>query len=78
MGSAIANVPLFREWIEETCSNMWSSGPFIVPFMEKWPGSEEPHQTAWNLAHHAEAGFFATLDSDEAKAKRFADSMSFF
>jgi hypothetical protein len=44
MSNAIATVPLLREWIEETCANMWSSAPRIVEAMEKWPGSEEPDQ----------------------------------
>lgn len=74
----MANVPLLREWVEETCENMWSSGPRIVTAMEKWPGSEEPNQTAWNLAHHADDSFFASLGKNEAAAKRFADAMSFF
>jgi hypothetical protein len=78
MSNAIANVPLLREWIEETCENMWSSGPRIVSALEKWPGSEEPNQTAWNLAHHTDDSFFASLGKNEAAAKRFADSMSFF
>lgn len=78
MSNAIANVPLLREWIEETCENMWSSGPRIVSALGKWPGSEEPNQTAWNLAHHTEDSFFQSLGRDEASAKRFADSMSFF
>ncbi|PVH96576.1 S-adenosyl-L-methionine-dependent methyltransferase [Periconia macrospinosa] len=78
MSNTISNVPLLREWIEETCENMWSSAPRIVPAVEKWPGSEEPTETAWNLAHHTSENFFVSLGKDEAKAKRFADSMSFF
>lgn len=78
MSNSIATVPLLREWIEETCENMWSSGPRIVSAIEKWPGSEEPDQTAWNIAHHTSDNFFASLGKDEEKAKRFADAMSFF
>lgn len=80
MSSAIANVPLLREWIEESCENMWSSGPRIVSAMEKWPGSEEPHQTAYNIAHHTDLSFFENIASDTTgtRAKRFAESMSFF
>ncbi|KAF2707636.1 S-adenosyl-L-methionine-dependent methyltransferase [Pleomassaria siparia CBS 279.74] len=80
MTSAIVNVPLFRDWIEETCENMWSSAPRIVSAMEKWPGSEEPNETAYNLARHTELPFFADISADKSgmRAKRFADSMSFF
>ena len=77
MSNAIANVPLLREWVEETCEDMWSSAPRLVSALEKWPGSEEPNQAAWNLAHHTSDSFFASLAKNEASAKRFADSMSF-
>jgi precorrin-6B methylase 2 len=80
MTQAIATVPLLREWIEETCENMWSSAPRIVSAMEKWPGSEEPNETAWNLARGTSLPFFVDLSQDKTgiRAKRFADSMSFF
>ncbi|OCL08126.1 S-adenosyl-L-methionine-dependent methyltransferase [Glonium stellatum] len=78
MTQAIANVPLLREWIEETCENMWSSAPRIVSAMAKWPGSEEPNETAFNIAHNSQLPFFAEISKDPANAKRFADSMSFF
>jgi hypothetical protein len=80
MTQAIATVPLLREWIEETCENMWSSAPRIVSAMEKWPGSEEPNETAYNLSHHTELPFFADISQDKTgmRPKRFADSMSFF
>ncbi|KAF2864873.1 O-methyltransferase-domain-containing protein [Massariosphaeria phaeospora] len=78
--SAIATVPLFRAWIEEGCAIMWSSAPHIVPAMQRWPGSEEPSQTAYNLAQHTPRSFFADIahDASGARAARFADSMSFF
>jgi predicted O-methyltransferase YrrM len=80
MSNAIANVPLLREWVEETCENMWSSGSFIVPAMEKFPGSEEPGQSAYSLSRKTDLSFFEDLGTDAtgAKAKRFADAMSFF
>jgi hypothetical protein len=80
MTQAIATIPLLREWIEEMCEIMWSSAPRIVSAMEKWPGSEEPNETAYNLSHHTELPFFADLSQDKTgmRPKRFADSMSFF
>jgi hypothetical protein len=80
MSNAIANVPLLREWVEETCENMWSSGPFIVSAMEKYPGSEEPGQSAYSVSRNTDCSFFEDLGTDETgvKAKRFADAMSFF
>ncbi|KAF1959528.1 S-adenosyl-L-methionine-dependent methyltransferase [Byssothecium circinans] len=50
---------------------------FHKPIHTEWTGSEKSNQTAWNLAHHTKEGFLASPGGDEAKAKRFADSMSF-
>jgi hypothetical protein len=48
--------------------------------MERWPGSEEPNQTAYNLARNTDVSFFDYLAKDETgkRAKLFADSMTFF
>ena len=46
--------------------------------MTKWPGSEEPNETAFNLAHHTELSFFLEISNIPNGAKRFADAMSFF
>ncbi|KAL5115576.1 hypothetical protein ACEQ8H_006552 [Pleosporales sp. CAS-2024a] len=80
MSNAIAHVPLLREWVEETCENMWSSSSFIVSAMEKYPGSEEPGQSAYSLSRKTHLSFFEHLGTDAtgARPKRFADAMSFF
>ncbi|KAH5652259.1 hypothetical protein HBI51_076110 [Parastagonospora nodorum] len=80
MSNAIANVPLLREWVEETCENMWSSSSFLVSAMSAYPGSEEPQESAYSLSRKTNLSFFEDLGTDAtgAKAKRFADAMSFF
>jgi hypothetical protein len=77
---AIASVPYLRQFIEQSCNDMWASAPHIVPAMQKWPGSEEPNQTAYSLAKNTDLSFFEHLASDVTgeHAKAFADSMSFF
>jgi hypothetical protein len=77
---AIANVPYLRQFIEQSCNDMWVSAPHIVPAMQKWPGSEEPNHTAYSLARNTDLSFFEHLASDTSgeHAKAFADSMSFF
>lgn len=80
MTSALVHIPLLREWVEQTCEDMWSSGPRIVPSMEQWLGSEEPNQTAYNLARHTDVSLFEDVAKDTTgkRVKLFAESMTFF
>jgi hypothetical protein len=80
MTSALATVPLLKEWVEQTCEDMWSSGTRIISAMDKWPRSDEPNQTAYNLARNTDMSFFEYLAFDRSgkRAKLFADSMSVF
>jgi trans-aconitate methyltransferase len=75
---AIAQVPLLREWIEVSCKYMWASAPHVVTAMEKWPGSQEPNETGFNLLRQTNLPFFAELIKNPAEMKAFADAMSFF
>jgi hypothetical protein len=76
--SAIANVPHLHAWTINTLDNMWSKAAFVVPAMEKWPGSQEANQTAFNLAHQQEGSFFEELAKNPKDIERFADAMKFF
>ena len=75
---AIAQVPLLREFLDQACSDMWPASTRFVDAMTKWPGSEEPSQTAFNIASGAENPFFVDLADSPSRAKRFTDAMRFF
>jgi hypothetical protein len=75
---AIATVPYFKEWINETCDRIWPVGPRIVDAMQNWPGSQEPNQTGFNLAFNTDVSFFGEISKNPANARRFANSMTFF
>ena len=74
----IVEVPYFKDWIDETCTNMWASAPRVIDAITKWPGSEEPNETAFNLAWNTTLPFFPEISKRPEAAKRFADAMSFF
>lgn len=42
----------------------------------KWPESEEPNHTGWNLAHNAEEPLYQRLATDTKLATRFGASMT--
>jgi hypothetical protein len=75
---AIASVPYLRAWTLSTLGNMWNSAPSIVPAMEKWPGSQEANQTAFNLAYRKEASFFEEIGKNPKDIENFAEAMKFF
>lgn len=75
---AIAQVPLLREFLDQACSDMWPASTRFVDAMTKWPASEEPSQTAFNIASGAEDPFFVDMAKSPNRSKRFTDAMRFF
>jgi len=47
-----------------------------VDALVKWPNSEEPNHTGWNLAHKVEEPLYQHLATDLKLATRFGTSMS--
>jgi hypothetical protein len=48
----------------------------LVDALGKWPESEEPNHTGWNIAHNAEEPLYQRLDADVKLATRFGASMT--
>lgn len=76
LSKTIAENPLLQSYIEECCTHPWPAATRAVDAMERWPGSEEPNETAFNLLKGTEDTFFAALSKDVMKSKRFADCMA--
>ena len=74
----LAQMPLLKEFINQSCDDMWRAAPFVMDAMEKWPGSEEPQHSAYNLAQQTDLGFFDHLKQSQARIENFNDSMTFF
>jgi ubiquinone/menaquinone biosynthesis C-methylase UbiE len=74
---AIATIPLLANITKFGLDLMWTSAPFVVPAMEKWPGSQEVTQTAYNIANRTNLSFFEDIAAHEEKAKGFARIMAF-
>ncbi|KAF2193341.1 S-adenosyl-L-methionine-dependent methyltransferase [Zopfia rhizophila CBS 207.26] len=75
---AITTVPHLHAWVIHALENMWRDAPFIVPAMEKWPGSQEVNETAFNLAQRKEGPFFKEIGKSEKSVRQFAEAMKFF
>ena len=69
--------PLLHQWIGIVCNEMLPAAGKAVEAIEKWPGSEEPHQTGFALASGVGDSFFHSLGKDPERAQRFSDGMHF-
>ncbi|PVI08121.1 sterigmatocystin 8-O-methyltransferase [Periconia macrospinosa] len=72
----LAENDLVNNWIGLVCDEMWPVGPKIVPATIKWPGSQEPNETAFALENNGMIHWDA-LKQDPSKALRFAAGMRF-
>ena len=70
--------PTFTSCIYQICQEMWRSASRTVDAMVKWPGSQEPTQTGFNLANDTNDTMFVEIAKDPFRAKRFADAMTLF
>ncbi|CAG8953114.1 hypothetical protein HYFRA_00003311 [Hymenoscyphus fraxineus] len=78
VSKALAEVPMLHEWVTMACEDMWPPTTRLVDAMNKWPGSGEPRQTAYNLASRAEGSFFEELERSSERSERFSKAMSLF
>ncbi len=70
--------PFLRNCIWQMCQETWPAASRTVDAMVKWPGSQEPTQTGFNLAHNTDDPVFVEVGKDPDRAKRFADTMTLF
>ena len=77
LSRCLAEVPLFAPWIDSGLDWLWPGASQVNNAMQKWPGSNEPNQTALNLAHDTQEPFFKWISSSPQGAKKFADQMTF-
>lgn len=75
---AIATVPHLHAWIVHALDYRWRDAPFIIPAMEKWPGSQELNETAFNLSQSKEEPFFKEIGKSEKNVRLFMEAMRFF
>jgi hypothetical protein len=73
----LAQIPPLGLLVGFLSGEMWPSATRIVDALERWPGSEEPHQAGYALAFHTDQAIFDAVGRDEARARRMAGAMSF-
>jgi hypothetical protein len=78
ISKAIATTPLLYSWLGLVTEEIWPASTRIVDAIEKWPGSEEPNETGYNLFSNQFDTYFDGLKKDPKRGRRFADCMTFF
>ncbi|MCJ1463377.1 hypothetical protein MMC07_001984 [Pseudocyphellaria aurata] len=71
----LADSPNLRDELGVVTEELWPSAARTVDAMIKWPGSQEPNHSGFNLANDTEDSVFRELAKHPARQKRFADSM---
>ncbi|KAK5163528.1 hypothetical protein LTR04_002473 [Oleoguttula sp. CCFEE 6159] len=74
----LASDLVLASWIGLHCEDLFTPCAKTVDAVVKWPGSQEPSQTALAIAHDTEDNWFRILGKDPAKIKRFGLAMSSF
>jgi hypothetical protein len=75
--SKLLTNPAINEWNGMVCEDMWPIADRTLDAMEKWPGSQEPNQTAAALSNADGLGIFESLATDPIKRDRFINGMKF-
>lgn len=58
-------------WVGYMCRDLWKPAAHVVDAMKKWPGSEEPTETAVNHAFEQSLPWYDYLQSVPEKARRY-------
>ena len=60
-----------NNWVGYMCRDLWLPAARVIDAMKKWQGSEEPAETAVNLAFNQSLPWYDYLQSVPEKAKRY-------
>ncbi|MCJ1380209.1 hypothetical protein MMC17_003312 [Xylographa soralifera] len=66
-----------NDWVYMALDEIWPSAAHMLDAMDKWPGSEEAHETGFNLAKATKDSFFESMEDNPNKRDAFANVMSY-
>lgn len=69
--------PMLEAWITNIAEEFWPAVARTVDATQKWPGSEEPNQSGYSLAHNTNENPFDVIRRDPPRQQRFIDAMSY-
>ncbi|KAK7001297.1 S-adenosyl-L-methionine-dependent methyltransferase [Favolaschia claudopus] len=66
------------DWVGTAADGGWQAASRICDALEQFPGSEEPNETGYALAHNTDKPIYEFLSTHPDKARRFANTMRAF
>ncbi|KAL1953850.1 hypothetical protein VTO42DRAFT_2110 [Malbranchea cinnamomea] len=75
ISALLATDPGFHDWASFMCEASVPMASKLVEATEKWPGSEERNQTAYNIAFDTDLPYFEHLATQPEKTRQFASYM---
>ncbi|KAI4280706.1 MAG: hypothetical protein L6R35_005840 [Caloplaca aegaea] len=73
----LAESSLLRQWTGMISDELWPAATKTVDALAKWPGSEEPNHTGFNIAHSTDATIFDEITKHPDRDQRYADAMTY-
>ncbi|KAL9583563.1 MAG: hypothetical protein Q9212_002634 [Teloschistes hypoglaucus] len=73
----LASTPLLRQFMGMISEELWPASTKTIEALSKWPKSEEPNQTGFNIAHTTNVSIFDEMAKYPDRGKRYADAMTF-
>ncbi|PQE33143.1 S-adenosyl-L-methionine-dependent methyltransferase protein [Rutstroemia sp. NJR-2017a WRK4] len=77
LSRAIATTPLLSSYLGLLTEEIWLSSSRVVDATAKWPGSNEPDETRYNLASGITDAYFEGLKKDPLRSRRFDEVMKY-
>ncbi|KAK3329993.1 S-adenosyl-L-methionine-dependent methyltransferase [Apodospora peruviana] len=68
--------PEMTAWMRIGTEEMWPAATKMLDALEKWPGSQEPNETAYSLSQNSMQSIYETIGSNPEKSARFAWAMA--
>ncbi|EED13972.1 hydroxyindole O-methyltransferase, putative [Talaromyces stipitatus ATCC 10500] len=69
--------PMLKAWLLNIAEEFWPAFTRTVDATEKWPGSEEPNETGYSLAHGTRDNPFNEIRKDHHRHQQFITAMRF-
>lgn len=72
----LAEDPQLQAWIGFFSEDLWLPIAHTVDAMDKWPGSQEPRETGFQIANRTNDNFFEVFAKDPERLKRYGLAMA--
>ncbi|KAB8229433.1 O-methyltransferase [Aspergillus alliaceus] len=73
----LINNPMIEAWLLNIAQEFWPAFARTVDATVKWPGSEEPNETGYSLAHATTSHPFDEIRKDPTRHQQFITAMRF-